>query len=142
MDETKNFSEQAASPKNNHPRKIYRSQKDKVIAGVCGGLAHYFNIDVIIIRIVWICAVLFGGFGVLAYILAWIILPEGEAKSETEPKKKSTSPGLLWGVFFIVIGGFFLVRHFDWFDYYPFHYWRWQHWLPWNFRFNLILPTL
>ena len=46
---------------------------NKVIAGVCGGVAEFFNIDVKIVRIVWVIAVIFAGFGVLAYLLLWII---------------------------------------------------------------------
>lgn len=46
---------------------------NKVIAGVCGGVAEFFNVDAKIVRIVWVIAVLFGGVGVLAYLLLWII---------------------------------------------------------------------
>lgn len=46
---------------------------NKVIAGVCGGVAEFLNIDVKIVRIVWVIAVIFAGFGVLAYLLLWII---------------------------------------------------------------------
>lgn len=47
---------------------------NKVIAGVCGGVAEYFNLDAKLVRIVWVIAVIFGGFGVLAYLLLWIIM--------------------------------------------------------------------
>ncbi len=46
---------------------------NKVIAGVCGGVAEFLNVDAKIVRIVWVIAVLFGGVGVLAYLLLWII---------------------------------------------------------------------
>lgn len=56
------------------PKKLYRSQSNKMIAGVCGGLADYINIDPTVVRLLW---VLFGffGFGVLAYLVAAIIIP-------------------------------------------------------------------
>jgi len=57
-------------------KRLYRSQKNKMIAGVSGGLAEYFEIDPVIVRILFVCLALFGGSGVLAYILAWIIIPE------------------------------------------------------------------
>lgn len=57
-------------------KKLYRSQTDKKIAGVCGGLAEYFNIDSTIIRLLLVACVLFAGVGVLAYIIAWIVIPE------------------------------------------------------------------
>ena len=59
-------------------RRLVRSTRDRRIAGVCGGLAAYFDVDATLIRVLWVCAVLFGGFGFLAYIILWIALPEGE----------------------------------------------------------------
>lgn len=57
------------------PRKIYRSSEDRVIAGVCGGLGKYFNIDPVIFRIIFV--VLFIGFcsGLLLYLVMWIVIP-------------------------------------------------------------------
>ncbi len=55
--------------------RIYRSRQDKVIGGVCGGLGEYFSIDPTIIRLIWAISVL-SGFGFLAYIIAWIAIPE------------------------------------------------------------------
>ncbi len=57
-------------------KKLYRSIDDKKIAGVCGGLGEYFDIDPTIIRLALVALVLAAGSGVLAYILAWIIVPE------------------------------------------------------------------
>ena len=58
-------------------KKIYRSNK-KVIAGVCGGLGEYFNIDPTIVRVLWVLITLFTMLigGIIAYILCWIIIPE------------------------------------------------------------------
>ncbi len=57
-------------------KKLYRSNTDKKIAGVCGGLAEYFNIDTTLIRLGWAFLCVFGGCGILAYILAAIIVPQ------------------------------------------------------------------
>ena len=57
-------------------KRIYRSRSDKVIAGVCGGLGEYFGIDRVLIRIVWVVTVICAGTGILAYILAWILIPK------------------------------------------------------------------
>ena len=58
------------------PRKrLVRSSTDSKIAGVCGGLADYFDIDPMIIRLVWVVLFLCGGTGGLAYIVLWIVLP-------------------------------------------------------------------
>ncbi|MFH0936371.1 MAG: PspC domain-containing protein [Candidatus Woesearchaeota archaeon] len=56
-------------------KRLYRSGKDKIIAGVCGGIAEYFNIDPVIIRILLILSIFLWGFGVLFYLIAWIIIP-------------------------------------------------------------------
>ena len=57
-------------------KKLYRSKTDKKIAGVCGGLAKYLNIDVTVIRVIWIIAVLCAGCGLLAYLICALVIPE------------------------------------------------------------------
>lgn len=56
-------------------KRLYRSNVSKMIGGVCGGIGEYFNIDPTIVRLIWVFAVLWGGFGILAYIVAWIVIP-------------------------------------------------------------------
>jgi phage shock protein PspC (stress-responsive transcriptional regulator) len=56
-----------------------RSSTDKKIAGVCAGLADYFDLDPTIVRVVWLLAILVGGTGVLAYLVLWIVLPVAPA---------------------------------------------------------------
>ena len=56
-------------------KKLYRSRNDKIIAGVCGGIGKHFNIDPNIVRVIWAVSVLGMGFGILAYIVAWILIP-------------------------------------------------------------------
>ncbi len=56
-------------------KKLYRSKKDRKISGVCGGLAEYLNIDPTIIRLIWIFFCFFGA-GILAYIIAALVIPE------------------------------------------------------------------
>lgn len=57
-------------------KKLYRSQTDKKIGGVCGGLAEYFGIDSTLVRLLLVVFCLMGGAGVLAYIIAWAVMPE------------------------------------------------------------------
>ncbi|WZL78916.1 PspC domain-containing protein [Eubacteriales bacterium mix99] len=59
-------------------KKLYRSAKQRVLAGVCGGLAEYFDIDVTMVRLIWALSVLPGGIGLILYIAAIIIIPKGE----------------------------------------------------------------
>ena len=56
-------------------KKLYRSDTDKKIVGVCGGLAEFFNIDPTLIRLGWALAALFGGTGIIAYVIAALIIP-------------------------------------------------------------------
>ena len=79
---------------NNSPKKLYRSDKDKKIAGVCGGIGEYFNIDPTLVRL---GAVLLGvfGCGLVAYVVAAIIMPEAPkdepaAKTATETETNSS----------------------------------------------------
>jgi len=64
-----------SAPEPNKAKKLARSRNDKKIAGVCGGFAEYFDVDATLVRIVWLMLVIFGGCGVLAYVIAWIVMP-------------------------------------------------------------------
>ena len=57
-------------------KKLFRSRNDRKIAGVCGGLGEYFNIDTTLIRILFLFFLLFGGGGLLLYVICWIAVPE------------------------------------------------------------------
>lgn len=57
-------------------KQLYRSRENKRLAGVCGGIAEYFNIDPTIVRLVWVLFTITYGIGILAYIVAVIIIPE------------------------------------------------------------------
>ena len=56
-------------------KRLYRSETDKIIGGVCRGLADYLNIDPVIVRVLFIIASTSGGFGLTVYILLWIVIP-------------------------------------------------------------------
>src|SRR4051794_41815925 len=71
------------------PRRLTRSSSDKVLAGVAGGLGRYFDIDPIIFRIGVVVLTLAGGAGVLAYLAAWVLVPDdplpGQAPTDRSP---------------------------------------------------------
>ena len=56
-------------------RKLYRSESQRMVSGVCGGLAEYFDMDVSLVRLIWIAISLVFGSGLLLYILACLIIP-------------------------------------------------------------------
>ena len=56
-------------------KRLYRSREEKIIGGVCGGLAEYFNVDPTLIRLALVLITLFGGAGIIAYLVLWVIVP-------------------------------------------------------------------
>jgi phage shock protein C len=60
------------------PRRLERDPNNKMIAGVASGVAEYFGIDPTIVRVLWAITVLFGGLGVVVYIVMWIVVPEAD----------------------------------------------------------------
>lgn len=63
-------------------KKMFRDTESKVIAGVCTGVANYFGIDAVIVRVIFIITTLMGGLGFFTYIFLWIILPEAKSVSD------------------------------------------------------------
>ncbi len=67
-------------------KKLYRSNTDKVFAGICGGLGEYLDVDSVILRLLWLLVVIFTGFvpGVVAYLFAMLIIPKKPAVSHAD----------------------------------------------------------
>ncbi len=57
-------------------KKLYRSRENRVLGGVCGGIGEYFEIDPVIVRLIFLILFFVGGVGFLGYLIAWIIIPE------------------------------------------------------------------
>lgn len=113
-------------------RQLLRSESNKVIGGVCGGLGDYFDVDPTLVRIIAVLLFFASGFGVLAYIVGWIIIPKaqlsdqafGEGEASTVAKKQYGSWNrYLPGFILIAIGIFLLIREniywFDWGEFWP-----------------------
>ena len=56
-------------------KRLFRSGKERVLGGVCGGIGEYFNIDPTIVRLLWILFIFAFGAGILFYLIAWLIVP-------------------------------------------------------------------
>lgn len=56
-------------------KKLTKSE-NRVIAGVCGGVANFFGVDPTIVRVIWALCILLGGFGLLLYVIMWIVMPK------------------------------------------------------------------
>lgn len=69
-------------------KRFYKSTTDKKLAGVCAGVAEYFEVDPTLVRLIWVVFTFAGGAGILAYIIAAIIMPEAPTGSQPVKRKK------------------------------------------------------
>lgn len=67
------------------PRRLTRPRDDRVIAGVCSGIGRYFGVDPVLVRVATVVFVLLAGTGLLAYLIAWIVMPEDDPSAGTPP---------------------------------------------------------
>jgi phage shock protein C len=115
-------------------RKLHRSQVNRMIGGVCGGIAEYFNIDPNLIRLLFVVLTFLGGSGVLIYIASLIIIPNNPDQSIPENKENIIQDKpLFWGSLLIVIGLFLLFKQLGLF--YSFHFWQ----IPWQTVWAVVL---
>ncbi|MGI6348114.1 MAG: PspC domain-containing protein [Patescibacteria group bacterium] len=115
-------------------KKIYRSRSDRFLFGVCGGIAQYFEIDTIIVRLIFLALFIGGGSGLIVYLICAILIPAEEQKSENKiidgeeiSEKKKIDWSVLLGLIFILLGfilltdiifGFRIFRFF-WITFWP-----------------------
>lgn len=86
-------------------KRLHRFVEDRKIAGICGGLGEYFDLDPVFFRLLFLVSLLFGGIGALVYLILWILVPERAAQGEPPPARRlhlSDSDRKLMGV----CGGF------------------------------------
>lgn len=108
---------------------LYRAGENRIIAGVCAGVADYFDIDPAIVRLLWVLSVFAGGAGIWAYLVAWIIIPENPkskrkdlnmiSKVNIKRAAKDHTEGFaiygrnpLIGLVLMIIGAIFLANNF------------------------------
>src|SRR4051812_14971984 len=112
------------TPQSSEPRRLTRSSSDKVLGGVCGGVAPHFGIDPLVVRIVAVVLVFFGGFGLAAYLAGALLIPSDDP-SATHPGRAATVAGI---VFLVLAVGAVL----------PFHGWGWGN----GFGFGLFFVVV
>jgi phage shock protein PspC (stress-responsive transcriptional regulator) len=118
--------------------KLYRSQRDQILGGVCAGLSKYLNIDVVLIRLFFVVFTLAGGIGPLVYIILWIVVPSEETATGSTPgvtvidgevireraetfrdevsqvvNQPSKKTGLYIGVGLILVGGYIFLKNLN-----------------------------
>jgi phage shock protein C len=114
-------------------KRLYRSRTDKYIAGVCGGIAEYWRVDPVWIRLIAVLLIFASGIGIILYVVAWIIVPKNpQQKSTPETRaekvadkfikkskdKKRVDASFILGTLIVLIGvGLFFKALFSWFNF-------------------------
>jgi phage shock protein C len=108
----------APAPRAKPEQRLTRSRDDRVIAGVCGGLARYLGIDPVLVRIAALLLIFAGGVGIVLYVIGWIAMPEerpavdGVVELEEdldEDELERRRGAAILGILFVVVGIFFLL---------------------------------
>lgn len=101
--------------------RLMRSETDRMIAGVCGGLAEYLNLDPVLVRLAFVVLGLASGVGLVLYVLLWIVMPTSsrgqpairlmdESVDDPSALKSRLSPAATVGIIMIFVGAFFLLN--------------------------------
>ncbi len=120
---------------NSQPRKLFRSGVNRMIGGICGGVAEFVNVDPTVVRVLWVLTIFVNGFSILAYLICLVLIPENpfHDKLPKSAKSKSADAGLVVGIVLLIAGLAFLYRRswdFPWL--YDWNFWhlgplRWRH---------------
>jgi len=118
-------------------KRLYKSRSDRMIDGVCGGVAEYIGVDTTLVRLGFVLLVFAGGMGVVLYILGMILMPAGSmpatpAGESPKPKRSADSTARFIGIGFVVLGGLLLLGNFG--------LSFWDHW--WGFSWSMLGPIL
>ncbi|HZY10502.1 MAG TPA: PspC domain-containing protein [Bacteroidota bacterium] len=122
------------------PKRLYKSRINRMIDGVCGGIAEYFEVDPTVVRILWVLITLLGGTGLFLYIAGMIIMPVNP--DHIYPSSVSTQANhrgntrRFWGILLILLGALILLINFGWFA--VFDWWS----ISWKVIFPIILIVL
>jgi phage shock protein C len=122
--------------------RLFKSRKDRIIDGVCGGVAEYINVKPAAVRIAWLILLFFHGLGFILYVAGMILMPVNpEHKALKSVEKPKHHPELFVGMFLVFIG-LLLVSNWvndSWGWHHPFGFWGVGFWpFPWRF----VLPIL
>jgi phage shock protein C len=130
-------------------KRLYKSRKNCVIDGVCGGIGEYLDVDPVLIRIVAVIFLFVGGSALIAYIIGMIIIPKApiEAGETEQTSAVRATPvtersegfgkagGLIFGIILIALGFHFLMRNIPFFNQYYWQFWN----LGWHFFWPSVL---
>jgi len=118
-------------------KRLVRTRDDSVLAGVCGGFGQYFNLDSALVRLLWVFFTIFGGSGVLAYIVAVFIIPDESTGKDVTPRRLMdgiNDKTILWCVLLVLVGIILFFQHGDFINS------IWRHF--WNSGINVLLALI
>ena len=118
-------------------KRLVRTRDDSVLAGVCGGFGQYFNLDSALVRLLWVFFTIFGGSGVLAYIVAVFIIPDESTGKDVTPRRLIdgiNDKTILWCVLLVLVGIILFFQHGDFINS------IWRHF--WNSGINVLLALI
>jgi phage shock protein C len=120
-------------------RRLYKSRGDRMLDGVCGGLAEYLSLDSTLIRLAWVLLTFLGGSGILLYIVAMIVMPNNPVVVPASPAVAAETAASrhnrntrFWGILLIVVGGIWFLGNLG---LSVFHRWWW-----WDFSWESFFP--
>lgn len=113
-------------------RRLYKSRGDRMLDGVCGGVAEYFGLDSTLVRLAWVLLILVGGMGILLYIVAMIIMPVNRGETSVPPVAVRERNSKFWGILLVVVGAVWFLGNIG----LP----LWHHW--WGLAWDVALPVL
>jgi len=101
-------------------KRLYKSRRDKMIDGVCGGIAEYFNVDATIIRILFVAMAFLGGAGVILYLVGMVLMPANpeHLASGAVLAGREKNLTLVWGSILVVLGVVLLLSNLGLFAFY------------------------
>lgn len=108
-------------------KRLVRTRDDSVLAGVCGGFGQYFNLDSALVRLLWVFFTIFGGSGVLAYLVAVLIIPDESTAKDVTPRRLIdgiNDKTILWGVLLVLVGIILFFQHGDFINSIWSHFWN------------------
>jgi len=108
-------------------KRLVRIRDDSVLAGVCGGFGQYFNLDSALFRLLWVFFTVFGGSGILAYLVAVFIIPDESTAKDVTPRRlinRINDKNILWGVLLVSVGIILFFQHGGFINSIWIHFWN------------------
>lgn len=112
-------------------RRLTKSRANRMIDGVCGGLAEYLGVDATLVRLAWVLLTVMGGAGIILYIAGMILVPKAEAGDPAQPQNNEKANSRFWGFLLVGVGVVWLTANLG--------LSFWHNW--WGHAFDVVIPV-